>query len=874
MRRKQRNPGRRGPRLILVRTRRSLSRCAAAFAVVAVAVPMVGAAGAGGASAASAGPALTVDAAAGRHAISSDIYGMNFADAGLATELGITADRWGGNSTSRYNYTNNTHNTGSDYYFENIVDSTSLDSFVAADLAHGTNPVVTVPAMGWVSKNSPSTHPFACGYKVSVYGAQQSTDPYDPNCGNGKNTSGAQITGNAPSDTSVTENGAFDQAMVTHLVQKFGSAAQGGVRSYEIDNEPALWSSTHIDVHPTPLSYDELWQKSLAAAQGIKAGDPTATVDGPGDWGWCAYFYAPDDPGTCGPGPDRTAHGNLPLAAWYLQQFAAYDQAHGQRLLDYFDEHFYPQESGVSLSTAGSAATQALRLRSTRTLWDPTYTDESWTADLGLGSVDLIPRMKQWVAQYYPGTKTAISEYNWGGLESMNGALAQADVLGIFGSQGLDRAQLWSPPTSSQPGAFAFRMYRNYDGHGSRFGDESVSASSADQGQLSVYAAQRSTDGALTVQVDQQDRWRPHEHARRAQRIDLRRAGIHLQRRKSRRDRAGAGSHVLVGQSFVHLPGEQHHVARDPDEHRGVTTGRRQPRRDRGRRRTCCFPDRRVSEGRRARARRRLHRRAHRLATGKRAWRSTATDEPIDPRADAKTAIAHALPPGGTIYVLGGTSAITPQTTSALTALGYQVVRIGGADRYATASLVADQLMAAHSVDHVYLATGLNFPDAESAADAAAVNHGVVLLTDGTSIPAATAAWQTAHPGLTVVAIGGAAASADPAATPLVGTDRYATAAKVAASVLPKPAGVVIATGANFPDGLAGAAYAAHFGWAMLLVSPGSTTLDADQASYLHGAASTVKNLVTVGQTVAVPPAAAGCRPGGAELSRGPSRAG
>src|SRR5450432_1270849 len=160
--------------------------------------------------AASAGPTLSVDAAAGRHAISSDIYGMNFADAALATELGITADRWGGNSTSRYNYTNNTHNTGSDYFFENIVDSTSLDSFVAADLAHGTNPVVTVPAMGWVSKTSPSTHPFACGYKVSVYGAQQATDPYDPNCGNGKNTSGAQITGNAPSDTSVAENGAFD----------------------------------------------------------------------------------------------------------------------------------------------------------------------------------------------------------------------------------------------------------------------------------------------------------------------------------------------------------------------------------------------------------------------------------------------------------------------------------------------------------------------------------------------------------------------------------------------------------------------------------------------------------------------------------------
>src|SRR5664279_74290 len=141
---------------------------AIALLVVAAVVPVAGT----GATAATAGPALTVDAAAGRHAISNDVYGMNFADAALATELGLTADRWGGNSTSRYNYTNNTHNTGSDYYFENIVDSTSLDSFVAADLAHHIHPLVTVPALGWVSKTSPSTHPFACGYKVAKYGPQ------------------------------------------------------------------------------------------------------------------------------------------------------------------------------------------------------------------------------------------------------------------------------------------------------------------------------------------------------------------------------------------------------------------------------------------------------------------------------------------------------------------------------------------------------------------------------------------------------------------------------------------------------------------------------------------------------------------------------
>jgi hypothetical protein len=453
------------------------------------------------AHAATPGPALSVDLSAGGHPISADIYGMNWADPALETELGLTADRWGGNSTSRYNYQNNTDNTGSDWYYENIVADQSLDSFVAGDLAHGTQPVVTVPMTGWVAKNSPANHPFACGFKVSKYGAQQSTDGWDSDCGNGVQTNGSKVTGNDPSDTSVAAGPSFVQGMVAHLVAQHGSAATGGVKTYELDNEPALWNSTHRDVHPQAVTYDELWQKSRDTAAAVKAADSGAQVAGPGDWGWCAYFYSPADPGGCSEGADRQAHGDLPIAAWYLQQFHSYEQQHGQRLLDYFDEHFYPQESGVSLSSAGNASTQALRLRSTRTLWDPSYTDESWTNDLGLGPVDLIPRMKQWRDTYYPGTKLSISEYNWGGLESINGALAQADVLGIFGHEGLDRALLWSPPTSSQPGAFAFRIYRDYDGAGSRFGDLGVPATCGDQGKLAVYAAQRSSDNALTAVV-------------------------------------------------------------------------------------------------------------------------------------------------------------------------------------------------------------------------------------------------------------------------------------------------------------------------------------------------------------------------------------
>jgi hypothetical protein len=215
-------------------------------------------------------------------------------------------------------------------------------------------------------------------------------------------------------------------------------------------------------------------------------------------WGWCAYFFSAVD--GCTTGADYSSHGNQYFVEWYLQQMKAYQDSHGVRLLDYVDVHYYPQADNVALKPAGNAATQALRLRSTRSLWDPTYADESWIAQTAQGPyVQLIPRMKQWVAANYPGTKLAITEYNWGALDHINGALAQADVLGIFGREGLDLATLWGPPNAGQPGAFAFRMYRNYDGAGSAFGETSIHAESADQGQLAVYATRRSSDGALTL---------------------------------------------------------------------------------------------------------------------------------------------------------------------------------------------------------------------------------------------------------------------------------------------------------------------------------------------------------------------------------------
>lgn len=456
------------------------------------------------------GPALSIDAAVGRHAISPDIYGMNFASESLATDLRVPVRRRGGNATSRYNWQNDTTNRGSDYYFENIpmdnADPASLpngsdaDRFVEQDLRTGTKSIVTIPLIGWVSKQRKESHPYDCGFKVSRYGSQDKVDPWDTDCGNGIK-SGVNLTGNDPTDTSVATTSGFISGWLNHLISRYGTAANGGVAYYSLDNEPMLWNSTHRDVHPQPTSYDELRDASLLYAPLIKAADPTAKTLGPALWGWPAYFYSALDQAAGGSWwetrPDRKAHGDIPFVAWYLQQMQAYEQQHGVRILDYLDLHYYPQAEGVSLRTAGNGTTQAVRLRSTRSLWDAGYVDESWIGE----TVRLIPQMKEWVNANYPGTKLAITEYNWGGLEHINGALAQADVLGIFGREGVDLATLWELPSATQPGAFAFRMYRNYDGAGHAFGETSVLATSADQEKLAVYAAQRSSDGHLTAMV-------------------------------------------------------------------------------------------------------------------------------------------------------------------------------------------------------------------------------------------------------------------------------------------------------------------------------------------------------------------------------------
>lgn len=429
---------------------------------------------------------LAVQCKAPGQAVSPMIYGIAWADTG--NDIGATAHRWGGNETTRYNpKLGNAWNSINTWFFENQ-EIDSWEKFADKAAAKGGHAAITVPIMGWVAKDTTS-----CAFPTKEYPHQNKIDNDRP-CGDGKKPDGKSDL-ESPKDPSRWSTKITPEDVGAWVAKIKAADAKRGkkvVYEYILDNEPALWDSTHRDVHPEPTTYDELLEKTIAFGTAVRKADPDALIAGPAEWGWPGYFFSGKDAKA---GfkikPDRRAHGDEPLLAWFLKKLAEHEKKTGVKVLDVLDVHIYPQGNGVQMSDehGGDGAgntdrpTNELRYRTTRSLWDREYKDESWIDE----PVYLIPRMKDLIAQNYPGLGFQIGEYNFGAEAHVSGGLAQAEALGRFALNGVSHAYYWTYPKENSPAYWAFRSFRNYDGAGGHFQDQIVPSSSPSG--LSLYAS-------------------------------------------------------------------------------------------------------------------------------------------------------------------------------------------------------------------------------------------------------------------------------------------------------------------------------------------------------------------------------------------------
>jgi hypothetical protein len=432
-----------------------------------------------------------IESTQGVHAISPYVYGVD--DGSKATTAHATIVRAGGNRLTAYNWENNASNAGSDYQFENddylcasggcIPDGNTAGGFlkgvVSGAQTAGAAALITVPIVDYVAADE------SPGGDVRNSGSNYLQTRFKQN----KPAKGAAFA--YPPDT--TDAYVYEDEMVHWL----SGAVPGASIRWQLDNEPDLWSSTHAEVHPAPVTYAELAKRNVDYATAIKAAAPGAWVVGPVNYGWAGYVNLQN-------APDAQANGDF--VSWWLDQMKAAEAAAGKRLVDGLDLHWYPEATGggVRITDDGTGAAEvAAREQAPRSLWDSTYVETSWITQDSTGgkAIDLIPSMLAKIAQHYPGTALSFSEWNYGGGTDISGSIATADVLGTFGAYGVDMAMLWPLNGDESYTYAAFRAYRDYDGKGGAFGDTSIAATTTDVPDSSVYASLQASDPTKLVVV-------------------------------------------------------------------------------------------------------------------------------------------------------------------------------------------------------------------------------------------------------------------------------------------------------------------------------------------------------------------------------------
>jgi len=431
--------------------------------------------------------------------ISPYIYGLNFYTGISGAPQHLTFDRAGGNRWTAYNWENNFSNAGSDYFYQNdnyLSSSTTpaeaVRSFIAADHGIGVASLMTIQLQGLVSADG--------------NGPVSTTNPPDLSRFKQAIPKKSTITP-APFTTSpdTTDAYVYMDEFLWALNQKLPGifAANSSTPTFvSLDNEPELWNSTHLEVQgSTPISSDTYIAKTITLTKALKDQFPDLLIFGPVHYGFEGIYNWQGE-------LSATPGGNNWFPDKYLPALKSASDAYGLPLVDVYDFHWYSEATdgssrvtNLTSSSLNDAQVQAI-VQSPRSLWDPTYTENSWITQAVLGQpIKILPRLQSKIDAEFPGTKIAITEYENGGDNHIAGTIAQADNLGIFGAQGVFAASLW-PLSSNIPYILAgFRAYRGFDGANADFGDTSLAATSSNVQNVMLYASSDSTQPGRLVFV-------------------------------------------------------------------------------------------------------------------------------------------------------------------------------------------------------------------------------------------------------------------------------------------------------------------------------------------------------------------------------------
>jgi hypothetical protein len=467
--------------------------------------------------------------------VSPYVYGINGFGMMLARQTKFGLIRHGGDAFTAWNWTINSENTGGDYCFwqgqgdnggSPAAAITMGGDSIAAAQAKGIASLATVPIVDHVpsavSNNTGINNLCPVNASNCNGGTTSSTDV---NSGNldfvSSNPASAAFVANSASKPGgnfcvcapgtqcgpgCNIDGAgpvYQDEFVNYLKQMFGAAGKAPV-FFDLDNEPNYWVGTHPEVWPFTaalpcqqgtVTYDDIVGRDKTFAAAIKQVWPAAKVFGPvvaGDGLIYAHSYNADP------------HYPTEFLDYYLAQMSAAATAAGQPMLDALDVHYY-----------NTSSTPAQCLDNPRMFWDPSYTSLSASAtdaiDMGWSGVNnyfdtawyprkIVPRLLAKIAASYtasPAPGLSFSEYNSGCETSIEGGLAEADDLGVFGREGVFAATAW--PLQSLTKNYlvaAFDAYRSYDGAGAVVGDTAVYATTNDAPKTSVYAFTSSSGGS------------------------------------------------------------------------------------------------------------------------------------------------------------------------------------------------------------------------------------------------------------------------------------------------------------------------------------------------------------------------------------------